>query len=425
MTTQRPRSTHLNRRRFVARGLAFVAAGTVMPAAFVRAVFAEQPPAAASTAGADRRALVVLQLGGGNDGLNSVIPYGDGAYYDARGDLAVNPEAALRLDDRLAFHPGMAGLKQLYDRGTLAIVEGVGYPDPNRSHFRSMDIWHSASTGGDVYTGWLGRLLDLTQREEDSRWRAVNVGAAAPLALAAEDSFVPSVESVPAYVLQGDPRLARSQRAERRITDWTQLYAEQAALGGRLALISETGLNAYQSTIELGDEVSQYAPLAQYPDSPLGRALQTCAQLLSSNLGAGICYVTTGGFDSHAAQDRTQPRLLGGFSDALLAFQDDLDAHGLGSEVATMVWTKFGRRVRANGSGGTDHGTAGPLFLLGGGVRGGLHGEPSPLTTLDDNGDLRFTTDFRSVYASVIEQWFGQDASAVLGGRYPQLPLFA
>ena len=147
--------------------------------------------------------------------------------------------------------------------------------------------------------------------------------------------------------------------------------------------------------------------------------------MLSSNLGAGICYVTTGGFDSHAAQDRTQPRLLGGFSDALLAFQDDLDAHGLGSEVATMVWTEFGRRVRANGSGGTDHGTAGPLFLLGGGVRGGLHGEPSPLTTLDDNGDLRFTTDFRSVYASVIEQWFGQDASAVLGGRYPQLPLFA
>ena len=413
-----------SRRRFLARGLAFVATGAVMPAAFVRAVFAEMP--AASGAGdAARRTLVVLQLGGGNDGLNTLIPYADGGYYDARQQLAVNPEAVLQLDDRIGLHPNLAGLKELYDSGVMAVVEGVGYPNPNRSHFRSMEIWHTASTAADVYTGWLGRLLDATHHDRDSRWKAANVGAAAPLSLATEKTFVPSLHSVPAYVLQVDPRLAGSPAADRRITDWASLYARQAAFGGKLALVSETGLDAYRSTVDLAADVSDYAPRAQYPQSPLGDALQTCAQLAASNLGTGICYVTTGGFDSHAAQDRTHPRLLASVSDALLAFRRDLEGHGIADEVATLVWTEFGRRFRENGSGGTDHGTAGPLFLIGGGVRGGLYGEPAPLDSLDDNGDLRFTTDFRSVYASVLEQWFQIEHSDVLDGAYPQLPLFA
>lgn len=433
MTAETPGTDHtagnrrtIDRRAFLARGLAFVAVGSAMPAAFVRAVSAEEltGPARAAAGGSDRRALVIVQLGGGNDGLNTLVPYADGSYFDSRGKLAITPETALPLNDRIALNPALAGMRDLYDRGDLAIVEGVGYPDPNRSHFRSMEIWHTASTENSVSTGWLGRLLDVTAGDHDSRWRAANVGASAPLALTAGDSFVPSLESVPAYVLQGDRRLRGSREAEQRLTDWVHIYAQQAAAGGRLALISETGLDAYHSTVDLGEEVDDYVPQVAYSDSPLGKALLTCAQLIGSSIGTNVCYVTTGGFDSHAAQDRSHPRLLSGISDALVAFQDDLRAQGSERDVATFVWTEFGRRVRANGSSGTDHGTASPAFLLGGAVNGGLYGEPSSLDRLDDNGDLRYTTDFRSIYSSVIEQWLGADPVGVLGDRYPQLPLF-
>jgi uncharacterized protein (DUF1501 family) len=310
-STARSAST-LNRRSFLAKGLAFVAVGSLMPAAFVRAVSAEQiRDGTAGPTGSKPRSLVIVQLGGGNGGLNTVIPYADGGYYDARGTLAVNPEAMLPLNDRLALHPALAPLKGLYDRGRLAIVEGVGYPEPNRSHFRSMEIWHAASTDNAVRDGWLGRLLDVTAHDSDSSWRSANVGAMAPAAFDGGDTFVPSLQSVPSYVLQGDPRLRRSVSADRRIGDWAQLYAQQASAGGALAMISETGLNAYQSTIDLGDDVAGYRPLVDYPDTPLGKALLTCAQLLGSSLGTHICYVTTGGFDSHSAQDSTHPAALG------------------------------------------------------------------------------------------------------------------
>jgi uncharacterized protein (DUF1501 family) len=211
--------------------------------------------------------------------------------------------------------------------------------------------------------------------------------------------------------------------ADRRIADWAQLYAQQASAGRALAMISETGLNAYQSTIDLGDDVVDYRPLVDYPNSPLGKALLTCAQLLGSGIGTHICYVTTGSFDSHSNQVTTHP-LLGEVAEALAAFEADLEAHQTADDVSTLVWTEFGRRVRSNGSGGTDHGTAGPVFVLGGSVQGGLYGEPAALDDLDGNGDLRFTTDFRSVYASVIEQWLGADADTVLGSCYSQLPIF-
>ena len=415
----------LNRRSFLTKGLAFVAVGSVMPAAFVRAVSAAEVGDWSADSTARRpRSLVIVQLGGGNDGLNTVIPYADGAYYDARGELAVNPEAMLPLNDRLALHPSLGPLKALYDRGRLAIVEGVGYPNPNRSHFRSMEIWHAASTDSNVRDGWLGRLLDVTASDNDSRWRAANVGEMSPAAFDGGESFVPSLRSVPSYVLQTDPWLRDSISAQRRTTDWAQLYAQQAAAGGALAMISETGLNAYQSTIELGEDVADYQPLVDYPDSPLGKALLTCAQLMGSGLGTHVCYVTTGGFDSHSEQDSTHPELLTAVAEALAAFEADLEAHGTADDVSTLVWTEFGRRVRGNGSGGTDHGTAGPVFVLGGSVQGGLYGEPASLNNLDENGDLRFTTDFRSVYATMIEQWLGADADGVLGARYPQLPIF-
>jgi uncharacterized protein (DUF1501 family) len=419
--TDSPLARPLGRRAFISKSLAIVGVGAAMPAAFVRAVFAEEP--LASTPGDGGRTLVIVQLAGGNDGLNTLIPYADGAYYDARPDLAINPEAALHLDDRVALHPNLGGLKGLFDDGRLAIVQGAGYPEPNRSHFRSMEIWHTASTATDVRNGWLGRLLDVTKEDLSALWRAANVGAAAPLSLASERSFVPSLASVPAYVVQTDPRLP--MQADRRATDWGRMYALQASLGGALALVSDTGLQAYRSTVDLQADAGDYEPAVEYPESPLAQGLQTCAQLVASNLGTGVCYVTTGGFDSHANHVGAHPELLTGIDGALSAFQADIEAQDLGDRITLLMWTEFGRRVRENGSGGTDHGTAGPIWVLGSQVAGGLHGEPPPVGDLDGNGDLKFTTDFRSVYASVLEQWLGVDAAEVLEGVYPQLPLFA
>ncbi|MBM3139828.1 MAG: DUF1501 domain-containing protein [Chloroflexi bacterium] len=418
----------LGRRTLIRRGIAFVSTAALMPPAFVRAVFDEA--SVASAAEAPRRVLVILQLGGGNDGLNTVVPYRDGAYHDARRQLGLNPESLLHLNDEFALHPKLTGIKELYDQQRVAVVLGAGYPHPNRSHFRAMDIWHTGSTDERVYTGWLGRLLDATRYEQRALWHAANVGADEPLSLKSTSSFVPSLASVPAYALQVDPQFPR--QADRRITDWLRLYrqqaegmARQAEYGGQLAFVSETGLEAYESTVDLRRNATGYQAKTEYPRTPLASALQTVAGLVVSNLGTTIAYVTTGGFDTHAGQSGTQDRLLGVVSDAVRAFYADLDGHGLSDGVTTLGWTEFGRRVRQNGSGGTDHGTATPTFLIGGHVRGGIYGEQPSLTRLDRNGDLQFTTDFRSIYATIISGLFGTDPADVLGARYPVLPVFA
>lgn len=412
----------LSRRGFVTKGMAIVGLGSVLPAAFIRAAFAEGPPPTALTT-SKRRALVVLQLGGGNDGLNTVIPFSDGAYYDARPRIAVSAESALKLNGSVGLHPGMTGMKGLYDAGNLAIVQGVGYPNPNRSHFRSMEIWHTASTKENVPTGWLGRFLDATKYEQQSMWRGANIGSELPQSYASAHSFVPSLNSPQTYGLQMDGSV-RGQ-TQRRTMDWVQLYAQQASMGGALALLSETGTEAYESTVALKAATATYQAKATYPGNALGTALKTAAQLITSNLGMGVCYVTTGGFDTHAAESGTQANLLKATSDAIAAFYADLTAQGLSNDVLTMTWTEFGRRVKENGSQGTDHGTAGPVFLVGGGIKGGLYGETPSVRNLDSNGDLKFNIDFRSVYSTVLSRWFGTDPKDVLGTAFPELPIFA
>ena len=424
----------VDRRSFIRRGVAFVGASALTPPAFLRAVFDEdsRPLTAASAVdvAAKRHVLVVLQMAGGNDGLNTVAPIGDRAYFDARPGLALNPEAALPLAQGLALNPAMTGMKTLYDRGQLGVILGVGYPNPNRSHFRSMDIWHSASMDERADTGWIGRLLDATKREQDSLWRAANIGQQEAFSLRGRSSFVPSVGSVPDYVLQTDARFPAE--GARRQQNFVQLHrgqaaalATQAEYGGQLAFLSKTGLDAYQSTVDLHAAVGTYNTKIVYPTTPIASAFKTAAQLITSNLATGVCYVTTGGFDTHSNQTGAQNGLLGGVSNALLAFYDDLQAQGIADRVTTVVWSEFGRRVKENGSRGTDHGTAGPMFVAGGGVRPGLHGEQPSLANIDSGGDLKFTTDFRSVYASVIAQRFNIEPKDILGASYPTLPLYA
>ena len=427
----------IDRRTFIKRGVAFVGAGALTPPAYLRAVFDEDTRpldagAVSNFVSAKRHVMVVLQLAGGNDGLNTVIPVHESAYFRARPGLALNPESLLPLEQGLAFNPVMTGMKTLFDRGQLGVVLGVGYPQPNRSHFRSMDIWHSASMDEQAQTGWVGRLLDATKHERSSLWRAAHIGKdGMPLSLESNQSFVPSIGSVPQYVFNTSSSGVQAE-ASRRVQGFLQIshqqanvLAKQAEYGSQLAFVSQTGLEAYQSTVDLHAAVGEYKSKAVYPTTPLASALKTAAQLITSNLATGICYVTTGGFDTHANQMGAQNALIGGVSNALLAFYDDLQGHGVADHVTTLVWSEFGRRVQENGSSGTDHGTAGPMFIVGGGVRGGLHGEQPSMGSLDDGGDLKFTTDFRSVYASVIAQRFNIDPKDVLGARYPTLPLYA
>jgi len=425
----------VDRRSFIKGGMAFVSAAVAMPPAFLRATFDDNSvPIAAVTketaAVIGRRVLVVLQMAGGNDGLNTVIPLSDRGYFSARANLAVNPESTLPLGDGMAFNGVMGGMKRVWDERRMAIVLGVGFPNPNRSHFKAMDIWHTASTTDTQGNGWLGRLMDVTAHESDSAWRAANVGSELPRSLFADSVFVPSLSSIPAYVFSTDRKFPRD--ADRRLQAFAQLnarYAEDAAVqaeyGGSLAFVSQTGFAAYQGTVTLQADTKGYEAKAIYPNTPLAQAFKTAATMIMSRLGTGVVYITTGGFDTHSAQIATQNRLLQTVSDAVSAFYADLAAQDAAEDVATVMWTEFGRRVKENGSGGTDHGTATPMFVVGGGVKPGFFGAQPPTTSTDSNGDLKFTTDFRSVYASVIEQRFGVAAKDVLGKSYSTLPLFA
>lgn len=429
------RDRPIDRRSFIKGGMAFVSAAAVTPPAFLRATFDDNSVPIAVTTGmpaaaARRRVLVVLQMAGGNDGLNTVIPLDDRGYFAARPKLAQNPESTLPLAGGFALNPAMTGMKRLWDEQRMAVVLGVGYPNPNRSHFRAMDIWHTASTDDTQGSGWLGRLMDATAHEDDSAWRVANVGKELPRGLFADSVFVPTLASIPAYVLSTDRRFPKD--SDRRLETFAQLnarYAEDAAVqaeyGGSLAFVSQTGFEAYQSTLMLQADASSYEAKAVYPTTPLAQAFKTAAALIMSRLGTGVAYITTGGFDTHSGQVAGQARLLQAVSDAVGAFYADLAAHEAAEDVSTVMWTEFGRRVKENGSGGTDHGTATPMFVLGGGVRPGFYGEQPSTASTDANGDLKYTTDFRSVYASIIEQRFAVEARDVLGRAYPTLPLFA
>ncbi|TAK74432.1 MAG: DUF1501 domain-containing protein [Dehalococcoidia bacterium] len=427
------RDRPIDRRSFIKGGMAFVSAAAMTPPAFLRATFDDNSIPIARTTGtpaARRRILVVLQMAGGNDGLNTVIPLEDRGYFEARPKLAHNPESALPLASGLALSQVMTEMKRLWDEQRMAIVLGAGYPNPNRSHFRAMDIWHTASTDHTQGSGWLGRLMDVTTHADDSAWRAANVGNELPRSLFGDSVFVPSLASIPAYVLSTDRKFPKD--SDQRLQTFAQLNARyagdaavQAEYGGSLAFVSQTGLEAYQSTVMLQADASSYEPRAVYPTTPIAQAFKTAAALIMSRLGTGVAYITTGGFDTHSSQVVGQARLLQAVSDAVGAFYADLAAHQAAEDVATVMWTEFGRRVKENASGGTDHGTATPMFVIGGGVRPGLYGDQPPTTSTDSNGDLKYTTDFRSVYASIIEQRFGVEAKDVLGLAYPTLPLFA
>jgi uncharacterized protein (DUF1501 family) len=391
------------------------------------------------TTGKDGTILVVLQLAGGNDGLNTLVPFGDDAYYKARPKIALPAKDILGISDYVGFHPRLTGLKSLYGEGHLGMVQGVGYPNPNRSHFRSTEIWQTASDSGKVLSdGWIGRYFDNCCRGADPATLGVAIGGQTPQAFASKE---------PKGVAFSNPEQFRYMKeaandptaADQFMREMNQPSGDHPSLaensggsigmldgpadmdGSTVEFLQRTALDARMSSDRILEITRKTKSTVNYPSSRLGNSLNLVSRLIAGGLPSRVYYVSQGGFDTHANQSPAHDRLMGDLDTALYAFVADLKAQGNLGRVLVISFSEFGRRVAENASGGTDHGAAAPLFVLGGGVKPGLYGAYPSLTDLHD-GDLKFSTDFRSVYATALERWLGVPSEGVLGKKYQLLP---
>ncbi|MSR44838.1 MAG: DUF1501 domain-containing protein [Phycisphaerales bacterium] len=370
------------------------------------------------------RILVVVQLGGGNDGLNTIIPYGSDDYYRQRPQLGIpapgTNNGALELDSKIGIgmHPNLLGFKELMDSGRLAIVQGVGYPNPNRSHFASMDIWHTAKAQGRG-NGWIGRYVDNACNGSPQADAEIAIGRTAPLAMFGDLHKPVSFENAKLFQWTGKELpsgLDSSYEAMNRAG-----ALEGVAPGSQAAFLMRTALDAQLSSDRIRIAMDK-TPLVAYPNSQLATQMKSIGAMIRDQMKTRVYYASISGFDTHGGQAGAHGNLMRQVGDALLAFQNDLKAQGNESRVVTMVFSEFGRRVKQNASGGTDHGTAAPMFLMGGGVQAGVHGTHPSLTDLDQ-GDLKFTSDFRCVYATLLDQWMGASSKKILGVSYPNMKL--
>ncbi|HSR50062.1 MAG TPA: DUF1501 domain-containing protein [Acidobacteriota bacterium] len=412
----------MDRRRFL-KSLTFLTAASSVPAFVVRSLQASAGTGGRQLAGQDR-ILVVIELNGGVDGLSAVVPYSNDFYHQARPLLALPTDRVLKVNDDFAFHPGMAGFKELFDRGEVSVIHGVGYPNPTRSHFLALDIWHTARPEAKTTEGWLAQYVDALPNPE--ALAAVNVGGNPPLAMISSEGTKPAIRSIESFkldILAG----AEDVDATPRNLAFEQLQSlpQESSL---LDFTARTALEATFTSDELLDGVQNYSSGIDYPDTTFAERLQTVAKLISADLGVRVFYVTLHGFDTHAnqviASDNlvgVHPRLLSTFSDGVKAFQDDLRQLGVSDRVLTMTVSEFGRRLAENDSFGTDHGTANPLFLIGEGVEPGFFGEHPSLAPddLDDVGDMQFNIDFRRAYATALDTWLGGSSSQILGEFLP------
>ncbi len=358
------------------------------------------------------RTLLLLELNGGNDGLDTIVPYTDDVYYQARGRVGLAATDVLRLDDRRGFHPLLPHTNELWKEGKLAIVEGAGYANPNHSHFTSQDIWHTARAGGrHSGDGWIGRLMATLYAQDRSQPHAVHVGQTLPYSLHSSTHPIVCFDSPPAY------RWAENGQAIAEVA--TKRAAEDKPMGGKSPLDTIRGIasNARVSSAEVRKAAAQYQPRVEYPRSDIGQDLKTAAALLASGIGVRVMSVTHYGYDTHEDQRRRHDILMGELDNGLSAFLKDVRGTAAGDNVVVLIFSEFGRRVADNASNGTDHGTAGPMFVAGTPVKGGLYGKHPSLQDLVE-GDLIHTTDFRTVYASVLERWFGVESEPILGARF-------
>jgi uncharacterized protein (DUF1501 family) len=407
------------RREFLQKGLTVAAVGVTVPSFLTRTAYALNDPTdiprVSSRPGVpDDRILVVLQLAGGNDGLNTLVPFANDDYYRARPTLAIPQRNVLRLNDEIGLHPSLADMKTLFDGGQMAVVQGVGYPNPNRSHFRSMEIWETASDSErSLKYGWIGRYFDNACNGEPQPTLGVCIGSSAPMTFRNPRHVGVTLQNPAQYQWAAGEAMA-GPGTFRKLN-------EPKGAAGALDFLQRTALNAQVSSDQIRAAAARHRPSVTYPNNgPLGPSLRLIASLIAGGIGSRIYYASIGGFDTHSAQQGRHQQLLTQLGAGVRAFYQDLKEQGNADKVLVMTFSEFGRRVGENASGGTDHGTAAPMFLLGNPVKAGLYGRPPSLTDLD-RGDLRFSTDFRSVYATVLQKWLGADPVKVLGGQFPLL----
>jgi uncharacterized protein (DUF1501 family) len=378
---------------------------------------------AAASASKGENILVVIQLSGGNDGINTVIPYGDDVYHKNRFNTRIDKGAVLKIDDYLGFHPSLTGFAELLQDHRLAVIQGIGYPNPDRSHFSSMDIWHTAARDAEKMrrmTGWVGRYLDKYYAGAAGDSAALHLGQdRQPLAVVATSVRVPSVANIDGFKLNlgGSPQLAPI------IESAAKAQREGARGDDLLGFLQQSTVTAILSSKRMQEAVQQYKTSVQYPGTGLASRMKTVAQLIDAGLTTRIYYLTLDGFDTHSNQAATHAAQLKELGDATAAFMKDLKEHGHDQRVMTMTFSEFGRRVKENASRGTDHGAAAPMFLAGAKVKSGPIGK-HPSMTDQDEGDLKHHTDFRQVYAAILEKWLGADSKAVLGAAFTPVQAF-
>ena len=365
--------------------------------------------------------LVVLQLSGAYDALNTVIPYSDPHYKDYRTVLKVEPEEVLAIDSNVGFHPSMAPIKGLYDQGKVAVIQGIGYPNPIRYHFRSMDIWHTAAPEKMGMDGWLGRAIGDMDPNKENVLTGVNFGRGLPRALATSGVSVASVGGLDQLgVLTGIDD--QSQRTE-ALDIFARMYSPMIGSGPTNDYLSQTGLDALKGADILATAPESYTSNVEYGGDQFSQWLRNVAQVHLAGLGSRVLYtgLNPGAFDTHANQTTAFPQLWGQVSNAIEDFYQDLKDHDASQEVVILAFTEFGRRVLENGS-GTDHGSGSVAFVIGDAVEGGLYGEyPSLEPDKLDQGDLRWNNDFRSTYATLLEKWMGLDSKPILRDSFEQI----
>jgi uncharacterized protein (DUF1501 family) len=411
------------RRVFLQKGLTLLAVAPTIPTFLDQTVMALANPLdtsrTAAQSGKDGKILVVVQLSGGNDGLSTVVPYGDDIYYNMRGELAHQPNTLLKLNSYVGLNGKLTGMMDLMNQGRLALIQGVGYPNPNRSHFRSMDIWQSAQPERDVPTsGWLGRYFDNTCPGCDPRV-GINMGETLPTAMQGEKVMPLSFERPENYRYRGMDEhsyLALNQYDGK--SDPNQKITPQS----QIDFLHRTAMDAQVSSDEILRLVRTHQTAAAYPGNEFGAGLRTIAAMIAGGLPTRVYYVSLSGFDTHVQQNGRHDALMAQLSQGFSAFWTDMKAQGNDDRVLMMTFSEFGRRVAANASLGTDHGTAAPMFVMGKGVQDGIIGNHPALTNLDQ-GDLRYLIDFRSVYATILQNWLGTPSKPILNGQFPTLPL--
>ena len=366
---------------------------------------------------------VVVQLSGGNDFMNTLIPYTNSVYYDNRKLLNIPQEDVLPLDNTLGWHPEMAPFKELYDKGMVAVVQGIGYPDSNRSHFRGMDIWHTCTPNEVSTIGWLGNTIELLDPSGENPLTGVNFGVGLPKAMTKAGVPVTSVSNLDSYGLMSG--ITAEEQRDKALQIFKNMYGQAIGTGPVMEYLSRTGNDVLTGADLIKVAPENYVSSIEYADSAIAKSLRDVARVHTADLGTRIFYTQQGGYDTHANQQPAQPGLFKDLARAVNDFFADLEEHESDENVVMLIFSEFGRRVYDNGS-GTDHGSGGGAFLVGKPIEGGLYSEYPSLDRdrWAKGEDLEHTIDYRGIYGTVLEQWLDIEATPIVQGNYEQINPF-